>query len=178
VSSTITPVFAERLLKQVRTAGYVILFLSALFPLVELAASLWPTRFDSATWRFGAAGLVSNFVMGATIELFLLVVLAMFSNHRRMLLALATISVILAVILLGGSVMFLLDAVQTRSKVTPAALHRFDVAAAGALAKMILFAVANAMLARSTFRGAAGERAGRAKVPVSPIVVGQPVERR
>ena len=178
MSTTITPVFAERLLKQVRTAGYVILILSALFPLLELAASLIPTRFDSATWRFGAAGLVSNFAMGATIELFLLVVLAMFSNHRRMLLVLATVSAIIAVVLLGGAVVFVLDAIQTRSKVTPAMVRRFDVAAVGALGKMVLFSLANALLARSAFRAASGERAARVKGTVSPIVVGQSAERR
>jgi hypothetical protein len=174
----VTPVYAERLLKQVRVAGYVILILSALFPLLELAASLWPTRFDSATWRFGAAGLVSNFAMGATIELFLIVVLAMFSNHRRMLLVLGTVSVVIAVVLLGGAVVFVLDAIQTRAKVTPAMVHRFDVAAVGALGKMVLFAVANGLLARSAFRAAAGERTARVKGTVSPIVVGQPAERR
>jgi hypothetical protein len=171
-------VFAERLLKQVRTAGYVILVLSALFPLLEVAASLIPTRFDSATWRFGAAGLVSNFAMGATIELFLLVVLAMFSNHRRVLLALGAVSAIIAVVLLGGAVVFVLDAIQTRSKVTPAMVRRFDIAAAGALGKMVFFSLANVLLARSTFRAASAERAGRVKGSVSPIVVGQAVERR
>ena len=124
MSSSVTPVFAERLLKQVRTAGYLILFLSASFPLLELAATLWPPHFESATWRFGASGLVSNYVMGATIELFLLVVLALFSSQRRMLLVLGTISAVLTVLLLGGSVAFVLDAVQTRAKVTPALLHR------------------------------------------------------
>jgi hypothetical protein len=94
------------------------------------------------------------------------------------LLVLGTICAIIAVLLVGGAVMFVLDAVQTRTKVTPAALHRFDVATAGALAKMLLFAVANGLLSRGAFRGATGERVARAKAPVSPIVVGQPVERR
>ena len=173
-----TPVFAERHLKLVRTAGYVILWLAILFPLAELLTSLWPAHFESATWRFGAAGLLSNYVMGASIELFLLVLLALFTNSRRGLLVIGTICAIIAVLLLGGSVMFVLDAVQTRTKVTPVALRRFDVASAGALAKMLLFAFANGMLARGAFRGVTGDRAARVKVPVSPIVVGQPMDRR
>jgi hypothetical protein len=179
VSSAVTPVFAERLLARVRTAGYVILALSALFPLLELVTSLWPTHFESATWRFGAAGLLSNYAMGGTIELFLLVVLALFSNQRRVLLVLGTICAILAVLLLGGSVMFVLDAVQTRAKVTPAVLHRFDVTAVGAFGKMVLFSLANGMLARGAFGGASGERSGvRARGMVAPIVVSQTGEKR
>jgi FlaA1/EpsC-like NDP-sugar epimerase len=171
-------VLAERHLKLVRTAGNVILWLAILFPLLELLASLWPTRLDSATWRFGATGLLANYVMGASIEFFLLVLLALFTNQRRMLLVLGTICAILTVLLLGGAVVFVLDAVQTRSKVTPAMLHRFDLAALGALGKMVLFAVANGMLARGALRGAADDRSVRVKGTVSPIVVGQPAERR
>jgi hypothetical protein len=179
VSSSVTPVFAERLLKHVRTAGYLILFLSAFFPLLELAATLWPTHFESATWRFGASGLVSNYVMGATIELLLIVVLALFANQRRMLLVLGTICAVLAVLLLGGAVMFVLDAVQTRSKVTPAMLHRFDITAIGAFGKMVLFSLANGMLARGAFGGASSERTGgRARGVVAPIVVSQTAEKR
>lgn len=172
MSSPVTP-FAERHLNLVRTAANVILWMAILFPLLELLTSLWPAHLESATWRFGAAGLMSNYVMGASIELLLLVVLALFTNSRRGLLVLGTICAIIAVLLLGGALMFVLDAVQTRSKVTPVALHKFDVATAGALAKMLLFAFANGMLARGSFRGAAGDRVARAKAPVSPIVVGQ-----
>jgi anti-sigma factor RsiW len=88
------------------------------------------------------------------------------------------VSVVIAVALLGGAVVFVLDAIQTRAKVTPAMVHRFDVAAVGALGKMVLFALANGMLARSAIRAAAGEGMARVKGTVSPIVVGQPAERR
>lgn len=179
MSSAVAPVLSERLLKQVRNAGYLILSLAALFPLVEVAAGLWPPHFDNATWRFGASGLVSNYAMGASIELFLLVVLALFANQRRVLLVLGTVAAIMAVTLLGGAVMFVLDAVQTRARVVPAAIHRFDLAASGAFAKMVLFSLANGVLARGAFRGASPERGvTRAKDPVAPIVVTQPMEKR
>jgi hypothetical protein len=178
VSSSVTPVFAERLLKYVRTSGYLILALAAAFPLLEVGAALWPAHFESATWRFGAAGLMSNYTMGASIELFLLVVLALFANQRRMLLTLSTIAAVIAVLMFGGAVMFVLDAVQTRAKVTPAALNRFDITVVGALGKMVLFSLANGLLARGAFRGASGERVGgRARGAVTPIVVSQPNNR-
>jgi FlaA1/EpsC-like NDP-sugar epimerase len=178
VSTAVTPVFAERLLKYVRTSGYLILGLAAAFPLLEVGAALWPAHLESATWRFGAAGLVSNYAMGASIELFLLVVLALFANQRRVLLTLGTIAAIIAVLMLGGALMFVLDAIQTRAKVTPAALNRFDITVVGALGKMVLFSLANGLLARGAFRGASGERVGgRARSAVAPIVVSQPNNR-
>jgi hypothetical protein len=178
VSSAVSPVLVERHLKLVRTAGYVILALAALFPLLDLAGAMWPLHFESATWRFGVLGLTANYVMGASIELFLLALLALVTSHRTMLMVLGVIAAILSVLMLGSAVLFLLDAVQTRTKVNPIALHRFDLAAAGALGKMVLFAVADGLLARGVFRAAAGERTTRAKTPVSPVIVGQTAERR
>lgn len=179
VSSSMTPVFAERLVRSVRTAGYLILTLAAVLPLLDLAGTLWPTHLDSATWRFGAAGLMSNYAMGASIELFLLVLLALFASQRRVLLVLGTITAIVAVLLLGTAVLFVLDTVQTRAKVTPAMLHRYDFTALGAFVKMVLFSLANGILARGAFRGASGDRGVvRVKGPVAPIVVSQGADRR
>jgi hypothetical protein len=178
VSSTVTPVLAERHLKLVRTAGYIILALAALFPLLDLGGAMWPLHFESSTWRFGVLGLTANYAMGASIELFLLAVLALVTNHRTMLLVLGVIAAVLAVLMLGSAVLFVLDAVQTRTKVNAVALHRFDLASAGAFGKMILFALADGLLARGVFRAAAVDRTARAKAPVSPVIVGQTAERR
>ena len=178
MSSPAAPYMTESYLKTVRTSGYVILGLAATFPFADLIMSLWPMHFESATWRFGAVGLFSNYAMGATIELFLLVVLALFANQRRVLLTLGAITAVIAVILLGSSVIFTLDAVQTRARVTPGALHRYDGAAAEALAKILLLAVGNALLARGSFQAA--RRDGRTTVRArsgSPLVVGQAPER-
>jgi hypothetical protein len=179
MTSAAVPSSVERTLKYVRTAGYVILLFAVLFPLLDLGSSLVPTHFDSATWRFGATGLVSNYMMGASIELLLMVLLALFSNQRRVLLVLAAITAIVTVALLGGSLLFVLDAIQTRSKVAPAALHRFELASVIALLKMLVFAFANGALARGALRGAREERFGsRAKGAPAPLIVSQQVQPR
>jgi FlaA1/EpsC-like NDP-sugar epimerase len=178
MSGPATPYTTEGLLRSVRASGYVILALSAVFPFMDLAMSLWPAHFESATWRFGAVGLFSNYAMGATIELFLLVVLALFANQRRVLLTLGAIAAIVTVILLGSSVMFTLDAVQTRARVTAVAIHRYDASAAEALAKILLFAIGNGLLARGAF--AAARRDGRSSARArgtSPLVVAQMSEK-
>lgn len=180
MSSSVTPFSVESVLKYVRTAGYLILSLAALFPLIEVAAGLWPTRLDNATWRFGATGLLSNYAMGASIELFLLVVLALLANQRRVALTLGVIAAVLSVLLLGGAAMFVLDALQTRARVVPNAIRRFDVATVGAFAKMVLFSLANGLLARGAFKAARreGRAGGRQKGAVAPILVTQAADNR
>jgi hypothetical protein len=163
---------------QIRTAGYFVLTLAALFPLLDLSSGLWPTNFANATWRFGAVGLLSNYAMGLSLELFLLAILALWANHRRVLLVLGVISVVLAIVLLGSSVLFVLDALQTRARVTPAMIKRFDLATAGASAKLVLYAVANLFLARGEFLAArrrAKPTGARARGLVVPAVA-RPVE--
>jgi hypothetical protein len=174
MTSAVTPLAAERVLKPVRVAGYTILVLAILFPLVDLLSSLLPFHLENATWRFGAAGLISNYFMGASIELFLMVLMALFGRQRRALLVLAVVCVGVAVVLLGGAAMFALDAVQTRARVTPEQLHRFELASVVAFFKMVLFALANGLLARGAFRGAKEERSTtRVKGAPAPLVVSQ-----
>lgn len=173
MSVSVEPTPGEMLGKHVRTAGYLILTMAALFPLIDIASGLMPPQFGNATWRFGAVGLFSNYAMGLSLELLLLAVLAALSNHRRVLLVLGVLSVLLAVTLLGSSLLFVLDALQTRARVTPAMLQRFDFATGGAIVKLVLYAVANLILARGEFLAARRLGriiGGRTRGRVAPLV--------
>jgi hypothetical protein len=172
VSTSIDTVPGETLSPHFRTAGYLVLALAALFPFLDLISGLMPPNFGNATWRFGAVGLFSNFAMGLSLELFLMAVIALLANQRRVLLVLGVLSVLLAVVLLGSSVLFVLDALQTRARVTPAVLRRFDFAAGGAVAKLLLYAVANLMLARGEFLAARRRNrpTSRTRGMVTPVV--------
>jgi hypothetical protein len=154
-----------------------VLALAALFPLLDLFSGLMPPNFGNATWRFGAVGLFSNFAMGLSLELFLMAVIALLANQRRVLLVLGVLSVLLAVVLLGSSVLFVLDALQTRARVAPAVMRRFDFAAGGAVAKLILYAVMNLTLARGEFLAARRRNrpVARSRGLVTPVVV-KPVD--
>lgn len=177
--SSAMPGWVESHLKHIRLAGYLILALAALFPMIEVMAGIWPFQFGNATWRYGAAGLMSNYAMGASIELFLLVLLAVLARQRRVTITFGVVAAVLAVVLLGAAGMFVLDALQTRARVVPAAIRRYDVATAGALAKMLLFSLANGLLARGALMAARlEERASRQKGPAAPILVARPVSER
>jgi len=151
MSTTVDLMPGDVLGKNIRTAGYMILVWSAIFPLFDLAGALIPASFGNATWRFGAVGLLANFAMGLSLEFFLLAVIAASAGHRRVLLALGVVSVLLAVLLLGSSALFALDALQTRGKVNAGMVRRFDYATGTAMAKLLLYALANIVLARGDF---------------------------
>jgi hypothetical protein len=173
MSSSVEATSGELLGKHVRVAAYVILTMAALFPLIDIASGLMPPNLGNATWRFGAVGLFSNYAMGLSLELLLLAVLAALSNHRRVLLVLGVLSVLLAVALLGSSVLFMLDALQTRARVNPTVLGRFDFATGGAIAKLLVYAIANVILARGEFQAArrlSRVAVGRTRGKVAPLV--------
>jgi hypothetical protein len=154
MSSSVELTAGDWLGKHIRTAAYVILILAAVFPAVDILSGLIPLNLGNATWRFGAVGVLASYAMGLSLELLLLAVLAALSNHRRVLLVLGVISVLLALTLLGSIVLFLLDALQTRARVNPTVLNRFDFATGGAVAKLTLYAIANLILARGEFLAA------------------------
>jgi hypothetical protein len=154
MSSSVELTASDWLGKHIRTSAYIILVLAAIFPFLDVLSGLIPLNLGNATWRFGAVGVFSTYVMGLSLELVLLAVLAALSNHRRVLLVLGVISLLLALALLGGTVLFLLDALQTRARVNPAMLKRFDFATAGATGKLVFYAIANLILARGEFLAA------------------------
>jgi hypothetical protein len=178
MSSSVDTLSGDLLGKNLRIAGYLVLAFAAIFPLVDLAAALVPASFGNATWRFGAVGLLSNAAMGLSLALFLMTVIALVSNQRRMLLVLGGIAILLAVVLLGSAALFTLDALQTRARVNPAMAKRFDFAAAGALVKLFAYTIANLMMARGAFVSARrrAKTTGRARGMVAPLVVSQPAE--
>jgi hypothetical protein len=173
MSSSVELTAGDWLGKHIRTAGYIILVLAAFFPLIDIMSGLIPLNLGNATWRFGAVGVFSTYAMGLSLELLLLAVLAALSNHRRVLLVLGVISLLLALTLLGSTVLFLLDALQTRARVNPAMLNRFDFASAGAVAKLVFYAIANLILARGEFLAArrlTRLTATRTRGKVAPLV--------
>jgi hypothetical protein len=179
VSTSVDTSPGEPLSVHFRTAGYLVLALAAVFPLMDLIAGLIPPNFSNATWRFGVVGLLSNVAMGLSLELFLMAVIALVSNQRRVLLVLGVLSVLLAVLLLGSMALFVLDALQTRARVAPAALRRFEFASVVAVVKLLCYAGANLMLARGEFMAARrrGRPSGsRSRGLVTPMVAARPVE--
>ena len=158
----VSPV-AESLSRRVASAGYPILGLATILPVLDYFFSISPLHPDTAAWRFGAIGVLASYSMGTVVELFLLTVLALAANHRRVAVVLGVIAALLAVTLLGAGLVFILDALQTRARVNPAAVHQFDVAAGEALLKLFLFGLASAWLARTALKRPPRELSARSR---------------
>ncbi len=102
----------ESLASRIRTPGYLILIVTALMPLFDFTAGLWPLHFADPTWRFGVLGVFANYSLGFVGELFLLFVLALAANDRKVLITLGIVTAAMAVVLVVACGGFGLDALQ------------------------------------------------------------------
>ena len=163
----------ESFASRIRTPGYLILIITACLPMLDFAAGLWPLQLANPSWRFGVLGLLANYSLGFVGELFLIFVLAVAASDRKVLLVLGSIAAVMAVLLFGGSGAFVLDAIQTRARVTPQTVHRFDFAAAEGVLKLILVIIANVVLSRAAFRAARLDKARtqRSRVGEPAVVI-------
>ena len=163
----------ESFASRIRTPGYLILIVTACLPMLDFVAGSWPLQLANPTWRFGVLGLLANYSLGFVGELFLIFVLAVAASDRKVLIALGIVTTAMAVLLFIGCGGFALDAVQTRVRVTPQTVHRFDFAALEGLLKLILVVVSNIVLSRSAFRAArtGKARSDRSRVAETPAVI-------
>lgn len=124
--------------KHLTVPAYAIAFLLILFPLLDTALSVLPPRFGEVAWRFGATGLFSRALMTPLLGLLLAFAVALLREQRKMQRAVAIVSALVAVVVIGAMGMFVLDAVQMRSQVRPQAKTAFDIASLVALGKFML----------------------------------------
>lgn len=159
---------------RLRAPGYLILIITAAVPLFDFGSALWPLHFADPTWRFGVLGLSSNYGIALVGELFLIFALALFLNDRKVLLTLGILTAIGVVLTLGCLGAFALDALQTKARVTPQTVKRFEWAAAEATVKLLLVLFASFVLSRSAFRAARREAGAEARthrtVPATPLI--------
>jgi hypothetical protein len=171
---------AEGVARRVAGVGYLILGLATALPIIDYFLSIAPFHPGMTSWRFGAIGLLATYSMGTVVELFLVMVLAVAANHRRMVTFVGVIAGILAVFILGAGLLFILDTLQTRSLVNPVSMRRFDVAAIEAMLKLFSFGIAAAWLCRVGLRRYARDDIGRGRVTSQniPIIGRQPIPER
>jgi len=121
--------------RKIAVPAYMVAAVLVLFPLLDAALTIWPPQPGAVTWRFGAVGLLSRAVMTPLLGLLVAFALALWLEQRRVLRALAVLSGIVTVCLLGAMALFVLDAIQVRSQVRVDAKTAFDAASLVALGK-------------------------------------------
>lgn len=164
----------DEFVARVRTPGYLIFFVVLIIPVVDYAAAMLPMHLSNPTWRFGAMGLSGGYAVATIAELYLFFAMAVAARDRKVIITVGVVAAVIAVVLLGASAIFVLDALQTRALVTPTTISRFDMGAVEAMIKLLLGVVAGAVLAMAAFRTAKHSRETASRKGVSaPLVVGR-----
>jgi hypothetical protein len=121
-------------------------------PLADLIAALIPIRPAEVSWRFGAYGLLTNALVTPILGLAIVLVVSGFRSQRRPIGIIAVVAGMLALILIGGFALFVLDYLQLRQAVGTAARGPYDSAAFKAMIVAGLEAAVLLSLAVAGFR--------------------------
>jgi hypothetical protein len=169
------PLSSDDFIRRIRVPAYLIIAFMSLGSVIEVLAASWPPRFYDVNWRLS----VFNSSAGATgtvlLAILILVVVAQLAISSAALYTAFWGSVIGAFgyVVIAGT--FVLDSLQVRGRIPPAAIRQFDVTVGWALlrfafAEVICLWLASCALAavRSFQRQAARESAD----PRSALVVG------
>jgi hypothetical protein len=98
---------------------YIFLLFLFLWPLVDLASTVWPFLPGSLQWRYGFLGLLTAYWHTPILAIVLGMFVAMYFQHRKTLRALSVFSFLWAACLFVVLILFPLDVIQLRA-MTPA----------------------------------------------------------
>jgi hypothetical protein len=136
--------------RQLAPGAYLVAFLLFFIPFFDATLSLAPFHLASSQWRFGAFGLLSNALMLPAAGALIAVVTGIAAGHPRALRAFSVLGWLLVVILLASTVLFSLDALQSRRLIRPEMQLSYYVATATAFGKLVLGMIAFLFLARGS----------------------------
>ena len=159
-------------LRRLTPAAYAVAVVFLLSPVVDVVANVSPMEPGSIQWRFGAVGIMSNYLISAIFGLLLGTLLAAATGRRTMLWVFATLNIVTALVLLATALLFGLDVLQLKNVVRPEAAAMFKIGSAKAAFKIVTAAIALLMLGIGGFRtargklAASGRKGGRSDAPL------------
>ncbi len=160
--------------RYVTAPAYAVGVLFVVMPLVDTFAQVWPPAPGNPSWRYGTVGIGANYLISMLFGMLLLAAVASLQSHRRTLLLLVWLDVVAAVVALGATVSFILDALQVRAGVprdNATALRMFDIGAEKAVFKYLATEVVLLWLAFASWRAA--RTVPRAAADEAPKLVSQ-----
>jgi hypothetical protein len=131
---------------------YLVAFALTVIPLADEIMKLLPVRAADPRWRFGVFGVVSNALVLFVTGLLVAFVATTVFEHTRFRRILGIFTGVVALIIAGGWIVFVLDAIQVRNDVNPAASLAFKVAIVTASLKSLLAVVTLVALTVASFR--------------------------
>jgi hypothetical protein len=127
--STLSPQ-GRRLLALLYVAAAIIL----LDQLVDLGGGVWPFHPEMPNWRVGSFGVALSRLEFLALADALAVATALYLDHRRVLVFLAVMHLLVGVVLLAGMALFTLDTLQIRRVIRSDRVRQLDIAALRTLA--------------------------------------------
>jgi hypothetical protein len=121
-------------------------------PAADLVAALLPLRPGEVSWRFGAYGLITNSLITPILGLAITLVVSDHEQRVRSMTVAATVCAALALILIAGFALFVLDYIQLRQAVGRGARGPYDAAAFKAMLVAALEAGVLLSMALAAFR--------------------------
>ena len=173
----------SNIVRNIRLPGYLILGIAAFLPMLDLLVSVMPLRPSTVMWRFGAVGFYSSAIGAPLLILLFIYFLAQLSGDKKITIFVGIISALIALSLVAAAGGFVLDALQMRQRIQPAAQPKFMIASVQAVFKIALEGLASLVLAVSAFRAS---RTTKAAMPAaraesgrsgSPMLVSRPSAR-
>jgi hypothetical protein len=142
----------EQAARRLRWPAYLIFTFAIVVPWTEVLANMWPFHWSAEVWRFNGLGTLSGLVVPTAVSMFALLLVASLAGDRRAIIVMLIAYVLFATAMLAAGGSFILDAVQTRSRVEERAVGRFDFASALAFGKLLLGTLLYGILAWAAAR--------------------------
>jgi hypothetical protein len=158
-------------LRRMTPAAYVVALVFILSPLVDVVTNFYPFDPGSVQWRYGAVGIMSNYLISAVFGLLLGTFAAALSGHTRVLWTFIALNFVLAVALVLILGLFSLDVVQLRNLVRPEAAEMFKIGAAKAALKLLMVAVSLLLMGIVGFRAVRADTGNRKSRKDAPLLV-------
>lgn len=146
-------------LKRLTVPAYAVALVFLISPAADVVANAWPIEPGNIQWRFGAAGIASNYLLSVVMGLAIGVAAAVASGGRVMLRVFTVLSLLVGVTSALVALAFPFDVLQLRGNVREDALGMFAIGSMKAELKILVTAVALILL------GVAGFKTARAQAP-------------
>jgi hypothetical protein len=141
-------------LRRYTLASYLVALMFIILPVVDAATNAWPWSLGNEQWRFGAAAILSGYLISIIFGLLFLAAVARGSGHKLTLYLTSAVSGLFALVLLVFSISFILDTLQLRGVVREEQHEMFKIGAVKTGSKLALSMVAMIVLAIASFKAA------------------------
>jgi hypothetical protein len=143
---------------RLRTPLYLVAFVFAVTPIVDIITNVLPLQFGAAPWRFGATGVASNYLVSILFGGALAAALAIDGGRRGTVIVLSMLNALAFLVLVVLALSLLLDTIQLHRDVPPDTERMFVTGVVKSQFKLIMAALTFGAFGWALFRHARATR--------------------